>query len=307
MIYVGNAPCSWGNLEFQGLDEQSLDFRQLLDEISESGYAGTELGDWGFLPIEPKILHTELATRNLTMTGAFVPVDFSDSNCHAEGKARALRTAALLRNVASETTPPFVVLADDNGTHPARTKTAGRITPDLALPKSKLEVFADGVNAITQAVTSQFGLRCVFHHHCAGFIETPQEIADLMQLTDPNLVGLVFDTGHYVFGAGNTLENTLMDGVIRFADRIWYVHIKDCNLAIANEASSREWGYFESVKNGVFCELGHGVVPFEILIGWLRTISYNGFVTVEQDVLPGMGSPMQSARRNREFLAGLGL
>ena len=307
MIYVGNAPCSWGNLEFQGLDGHLIGFRQLLDELSESGYAGTELGDWGFLPIEPKTLHTELATRNLTMTGAFVPVAFSDSNCHADGKARALRTAALLRNVASETTPPFVVLADDNGTHPARTKTAGRITPDLALPKSKLEVFADGVNAITQAVTSQFGLRCVFHHHCAGFIETPQEIADLMQLTDPNLVGLVFDTGHYVFGAGNTLENTLMDGVIRFADRIWYVHIKDCNLAIANEASSREWGYFESVKNGVFCELGHGVVPFEILIGWLRTISYNGFVTVEQDVLPGMGSPMQSARRNREFLAGLGL
>lgn len=74
MIYVGNAPCSWGNLEFQGLDGHLIGFRQLLDELSESGYAGTELGDWGFLPIEPKILHTELATRNLTMTGAFVPI-----------------------------------------------------------------------------------------------------------------------------------------------------------------------------------------------------------------------------------------
>lgn len=307
MIYVGNAPCSWGNLEFQGLDGHPIEFRQLLDELSESGYAGTELGDWGFLPIEPKILHTELVTRNLTMTGAFVPVAFSDSNCHAEGKARALRTATLLRNVATEKVPPFVVLADDNGTHPVRTKTAGRITPDLALSKSKLEVFADGVNAIAQAVTSQTGLRCAFHHHCAGFIETPQEIEDLMALTDPTLVGLVFDTGHYVFGAGNTTENTVMDGVIRFAERIWYVHIKDCNLAIANEASSREWGYFDSVKHGVFCELGNGVVPFEKLINWLRTISYNGFVTVEQDVLPGMGSPMQSARRNRDFLTGLGL
>ncbi len=98
-----------------------------------------------------------------------------------------------------------------------------------------------------------------------------------------------------------------MDGVIRFADRIWYVHVKDCDLAIADEASSREWGYFDSVKNGVFCELGHGVVPFENLINWLRTMSYNGFVTVEQDVLPGMGSPKQSARRNRDFLMELGL
>jgi inosose dehydratase len=28
---------------------------------------------------------------------------------------------------------------------------------------------------------------------------------------------------------------------------------------------------------------------------------------VEQDVLPGMGSPKQSAQRNREFLKSIGL
>jgi inosose dehydratase len=35
--------------------------------------------------------------------------------------------------------------------------------------------------------------------------------------------------------------------------------------------------------------------------------SYNGWIVIEQDVLPGMGSPKDSARRNREYLKSLGL
>jgi inosose dehydratase len=40
---------------------------------------------------------------------------------------------------------------------------------------------------------------------------------------------------------------------------------------------------------------------------WLRHRNYHGFVTVEQDVLPGMGTPMESARRNREYLTSIGV
>lgn len=34
----------------------------------------------------------------------------------------------------------------------------------------------------------------------------------------------------------------------------------------------------------------------------LEKLGYDGWVTVEQDVLPGMGEPKESARRNREYL-----
>jgi inosose dehydratase len=39
----------------------------------------------------------------------------------------------------------------------------------------------------------------------------------------------------------------------------------------------------------------------------LDRIGYNGWIVVEQDVLPGMGSPAESAARNRTFLRELGL
>ena len=37
------------------------------------------------------------------------------------------------------------------------------------------ETFAKGANRIAQAVREETGLRTVFHHHCAGYIETPDE------------------------------------------------------------------------------------------------------------------------------------
>jgi inosose dehydratase len=39
----------------------------------------------------------------------------------------------------------------------------------------------------------------VFHHHCAGYVETPVEVDKLMEMIDPSLVGLVLDMGHFMF------------------------------------------------------------------------------------------------------------
>ncbi len=113
---------------------------------------------------------------------------------------------------------------------------------------------------MAQAVRDETGLRTVFHHHCAGYVETPDEIARLMDLTDPDLLGLVFDTGHYAFGAGGCAGRGRW--AERFADRIRYIHFKDCHPEVAARARGEGWDYFQSVGNGVFCELGQGCVDF---------------------------------------------
>ena len=51
-IKIANAPCSWGVLEFE-LEGEAMGYQQVLDEIAATGYAGTELGDWGFMPTDP--------------------------------------------------------------------------------------------------------------------------------------------------------------------------------------------------------------------------------------------------------------
>jgi inosose dehydratase len=309
-LRVGNAPCSWGTLEFEGMKSKPIGYAQMLDELRETGYEGSELGDWGFMPTDPARLEQEFRRRDLALLGAFVPVRLKDPFQHEPGEDRALRVAELLaathQRLGSDTAP-FLVLADENGTEPERTWHAGRITAGMGLKDSEWDAFAAGAQRIAAAVRKATGLRTVFHHHCAGYIETPDEIEILLSRTDPDLVGLVFDTGHLAFGSGISDGAAVLQALDRFADRIWYVHLKDCHPEIADRARREGWDYFASVRNGVFCELGKGCVDFRAVLDWLRRREYQGWLLVEQDVLPGLGSPKESARRNREHLRSLGV
>ncbi|WKZ45999.1 MAG: TIM barrel protein [Anaerolineales bacterium] len=299
MIKVANAPCSWGVLEFD-LEGEAVGYAQVLDEIAATGYAGTELGDWGFMPTDPKQLRQEIHSRGLTLLGAFVPVMLKDRNAHVPGIETAVRTARLMAEAEGDT--PFIVLADDNGKVPSRTQNAGRVTSEMGLSDSEWKVFAEGAEKVAEAVKKETGLRTVFHHHCAGYVERPIEVDVLMKSTDPSLLGLCFDTGHYRFGGGDPLS-----GLHTYKDRIWHVHFKDCHPQIAAQSRAEKWDYFTSVRNGIFCELGKGEIDFPRIAAELEKIGYNGWVVVEQDVLPGMGKPKESAQRNRDYLASIGL
>jgi inosose dehydratase len=298
---VGNAPCSWGTLEFEGTGGQSIAFGRMLDELAETGYTATELGDWGYMPTDPLALGGELSRRGLVMVGAFVPVALKESSALGSGIDNALKIARLLAAVA--TTPlPYLVLADNNGTVPARTQRAGRITAGDGLSPGEWKAFASGAETLARAVRDETGLKTVFHHHCAGYIETDWEIARLLESTDPNLVGLVFDTGHYTYGSGGADAVAALD---KFRERVWYVHLKDCHPAVAAKARAEQWDYFEALRHGIFCELGKGSVDFPRLLQHLALSKYEGYMLVEQDILPGMGSPKDSARRNRDYLSSI--
>ena len=299
MIRVANAPCSWGVLEFDR-GAVTAPFGQVLDEIRASGYAGTELGDWGFMPTDPARLRRELGDRDLRLIGAFVPVALANVGVHADGVEIAVRTARLMRDAGAG--DAFIVLADDNGSVPEREQHAGRISARHGLDDNAWRTFAAGAQRIAQAVRDETGLRTVFHPHCGGYVETPLEIDELMSRTDPSLVGLVLDTGHVVYGGGDPL--TVLQ---RHADRVWHVHFKDCDPAVAARARSRDLGYLAAVREQLFCELGAGEVDFAALLAALREMRYHGWIVTEQDVFPGLGSPLQSAARNRAYLASLGI
>ncbi|HZP05575.1 MAG TPA: TIM barrel protein [Terracidiphilus sp.] len=302
-LLIGNAPCSWGTLEHQDTSKQ-VPFDRMLDELVETGYTGTELGDWGYMPTNPDALKAELEKRNhLVMLGAFVPVALKNPAAHAEGVAVAVKTAKLIAAVAT-TQSPYLVLSDDNGTDPQRTHLAGRVPPSAGLSKEEWKIFAGGADHVARAVYDETGLRTVFHHHCAGYVETPDEIATLLDLTNPERLGLVFDTGHYLHGTGRE-DADLVAALDRYADRIWYIHLKDIEPSIARRSREEEWDYFTGMRHGVYCELGKGAVDFPALLRWLAKRDYKGYALVEQDVLPGMGTPKESAQRNRDYIRSI--
>jgi inosose dehydratase len=298
MIKVANAPCSWGVIE--NVEGERYDYVRVLNELADTGYVGTELGDWGFMPTDPARLTQELKSRNLDLLASWVSVKLHDANEHAQSIADCVRTAKLLAAVGGKDN--FIVLGNDPYVDPVRTKNAGRIKPEHGMSEAQWKVFAEGANKVAQAVMDEAGLRTVIHHHIGTWIETPAETAKLLSMTNPDILGLVFDTGHWTFGGGDAVE-----GLKQHQDRIWHVHFKDCEPNVAAQSRVEEWDGVTSVGKGIFCELGKGEVNFPAVLQALRDMSYAGWIVVEQDVLPGMGSPKASAQRNRDYLKSIGL
>lgn len=298
MTRIANAPCSWGVIE--GIEGDRDGYRRVIDEMAATGYRGTELGDWGFMPTDPDELQSELDSRGLALIASWVSVNLDDATRHQQSADHAVRTGRQLARVGGPNA--LVVLGNDPYGDPLRTRVAGRVRPEHGMTEAQWRTFANGANHVARRVMDEAGIRTVFHQHIGTLVETMDEARRLMDTTDPSVLGLCLDTGHWTFGAGG--DPALAARELR--DRVWHVHFKDCDPTVMALSREHEWDGPTSVGHGVFCELGKGCVDFPGVLTALDEIGYDGWIVVEQDVLPGMGTPRESARRNREYLRSIG-
>jgi len=298
MIRIGNAPCSWGVIE--NVEGSRITWEVVLDEIAATGYEGTELGDWGFMPTDPSRLKEELAKRDLAMIGSWVSVYLHDPDKHQRSINDAVRTARLLAAVGGS--DPVIVLGNDPHTDFVRTANAGRVTPEMGLSGDQWKIFTDAANSVARAVHDEAGLRTVFHPHIATYVETPAEIAAFLDGTDPDLVGIAYDTAHIAYGGGDPIA-FLKENIAR----IRHVHFKGYSETAAAHCRANTIDGVAAVGEGVFCELNGSDIDFAEVLSVLTEKNYDGWIVVEQDVLPGTGTPKDNAQRNRDFLRGIGI
>ncbi|MFN2519435.1 MAG: TIM barrel protein [Candidatus Limnocylindria bacterium] len=270
---IGTAPITWGVAGTPGWGME-LPYDRVLDEMGELGYAGTELGPWGYLPTDPADLRRELEARRLELIGAFCPLALHDAERGRVERAHGLRTAGLLRDLGAST----LVLAAAGDA--ARERLAGRVPRDgsAGLDDAQWARFADAANEIARAA-ADMGVATAFHPHVATFVETPEEIDRLLALTDPHLVGLCLDTGHVTYGGGDAAAIARTH-----AARIRHVHAKDVRREVLERARADESDLPTAVSGGIFPPVGSGVVDFAAVIGALRDTGYEGWLVVEQDV-----------------------
>lgn len=290
-VRIATAPVSWGIMEVEGWARQKS-YGEVLDEMVQAGYEGTELGPYGFLPTDPATLKAELDRRNLSLLGAFVPLPLGHRKRHQEATRSAMEVARLLAAAGA----PYLVLADEM--NPMRMNIAGSAKPADGFDQNQWEDAASIVTAIAKE-GQQLGLRSVVHHHAGTFIETPAELQHLLDLTDPSLLGVCFDTGHYFYGGGDPV-----DFARTHSRRIWHLHLKDVRPAVLADVLRDRIPYLDAIRRGVFCELGEGAVDVPAVIHELENAGFNGWAVFEQDVdptIPGT-NPKASAARSREYL-----
>jgi inosose dehydratase len=278
-------------------------YTEVMDGIAASGFAGTELGDWGFMSDDPEALRGELGSRGLQMIGAFTPVRLSSGEAYDESEKTALRTARLLLSLCDEPSRgggPFVILAE--ASTPERMAAAGRIGPEHGMNQAQWKSLASGAERIAARVRDETGLPTVFHHHAGTPVETLEETARLLEITDPALIGLCYDSGHFAYAGADPLA-----ALRRFGERTWHVHFKDFRPEVAEQARRDRWDYHDAVKVGLFCELGGGGIDFPALLEELRAMDYRGWIVVEDEMPPGVCDPLVNAKHDRAYLGRLGL
>ena len=292
-IDIATAPVSWGVLM---KDTPNVPpYTQVLDGIKAAGYNGTELGPYGYLPFDIPKLRDQLLQRQLKLISAFTIVNFIDPHGLSDVYQEAITTAQVLSALDCS----WIVLSDALFVADHRSKRAGRIQPEDSLDANGWNTFASNVDAFAKMVWEEFGLKSVIHPHVGGYLETSTEIDAVLERTNPELVGLCFDMAHIAYGGGNPV-----DVLNKWRDRVWYLHIKDCNQNILQKVLREEGNYFDGVTAGVFPELGKGTVDFIAIRNILNEMNYQGWGTVEQDILPESNvDPLTSAKRNRAYLS----
>jgi inosose dehydratase len=298
-IRVASAPINWGIMEHVELPPD-YPYNRVLDEIKAAGYSGTELGPYGFLPADSAVLRNELAKRSLTLCSAFVDIELGNIDAHAAGLAFVTRSAKLI----SEAGARLLVLSDK--ITPDRNATSGRRSDANQISWSDAE-WSAAATAIREVIKSckAVGLRVAFHHHVGSHVETPEEIDRLFSLFPANELGLCLDTGHYVYGGGDTIAF-----LEKQVSRVWCVHLKDMYDQKAAEARQQRMNFHAAVRHGVFAPLGKGSIDFSRVIALLQRGNFDGWVVVEADVLPGgvgADAPLPNAISGREYLRQLGV
>jgi inosose dehydratase len=196
---------------------------------------------------------------------------------------------------------PFLVMADDQS--PERNAYSGRVY-DPGCPKLTAAQWKHigKIVADSEKVANEFGLDLVFHPHVATYVETPEECELFYDATSHTNVGLCLDTGHCVYGHGDSVTEAE-----KYKDKLRFVHIKDCNNAVLEKARANKWTFEEAIEHKVFTTIGDGNIDFPAFFRTLVKNGYSGWSVVEQDVKFGATEvpPKQSIAKSLQYLKGV--
>jgi inosose dehydratase len=295
-----SAPDSWGVLDYPGPSwEQS--YQKMLDEMVLAGYTGTELGPYGFLPTDPKVLEAELTARKLKLLGSFVPAVLSDPASTKVVVEHIRKVGGLLAALGS----PFLVLADAQSTE--RDLIAGRVPADGSKGWNAEQWKQVGrVVAEAAKVTEDFGLDLVFHPHISTYVETVEETAQFFDVTSATGIGLCLDTGHCAYAGGDAAKEAE-----KYRDILRFVHIKDVDERVLAEVRRTEMNFEQAIEANAFTIIGQGSIDFPEFLRVLEKNGYAGWMVVEQDVkfgatiLPPVESIAASLRYLQQVSNGL--
>ncbi|HEX4883892.1 MAG TPA: myo-inosose-2 dehydratase [Casimicrobiaceae bacterium] len=287
-VRIGINPISWSNDDLPSLGGE-IPLETALAEGRAIGYEGFELGNK--FPREPQALKAVLARHGLACVSGWYSGELARRSVDEEIAAVGPHLDLLARS--GSTVMVYGEVADS---------IQGRPQPLYQRPRffrdEQWRAYGERLTAFGRHLLKH-GVRLAYHHHMGAYVETPDDVDRLMQVTGDE-VGLLFDSGHMTFAGGDPVAM-----LEKHVARVCHVHCKDVRPFVVKLARNRNWSFLQAVINGAFTVPGDGVVDFESLLAILARHGYAGWLVVEAEQDPAVAPSYAYAEKGYRHLRGI--
>lgn len=158
--------------------------------------------------------------------------------------------------------------------------------PREGLREDDVRIFAAVLSQIGGEAL-ELGVKLSLHHHYGQPVMLPRDIQVFFEAVTPGTVGLTLDTAH-MWKSG---QDDVGSVVVRFADVLDNVHLKDCRDDAPGERHPDG-----SRVAAQFMPLGQGEMDFGSIFGALSRTAYSGWLCVDEESGAGVAESLQASR-----------
>lgn len=285
-VNLAIAPIAWTNDDMPDLGAENT-FEQCISEMALAGFTGSEIGNK--YPKDAEILKHKLEVRGMRICNAW----FS-SLLLSEGYEATIEAFIKHRDFLYALGAKVIGASEQGNSIQGKDLSIFGAKP--VYTDEEWALIAKGFNEMGR-LAKEKGMYFTVHHHMGTGVQTEEEIDKLMELTDPELVYLLFDTGHLSFSGEDVV------GVLKkYVNRVKHVHLKSIRQSVIDEAKVKGYSFLDCVRAGSFTVPGDGDFDFTPVFDILDEAGYEGWVVVEAEQDPAIANPYEYAVLARNYI-----
>lgn len=286
-VKLGIAPIAWTNDDMPELGSENT-FEQCVSEMALAGFTGSEVGNK--YPRDTKVLKKALELRGMEIASAWFSA-FLTTKPLQETIDAFIQHRDFLHEMGAK-----VIVISEQGHSIQGMMDTPIFDKKPMFTDEEWSKLAEGLNKLGE-LAQEKDMKVVYHHHMGTGVQTTEEIDKLMEMTNPNLVYLLFDTGHLVFSGEEHLAV-----LKKYVNRIKHVHLKDIRAEVVEEVKEKKMSFLQAVKAGAFTVPGDGSIDFEPVFKVLAENNYEGYLLVEAEQDPAKANPLEYAIKARKYI-----
>ena len=286
-VKLGIAPIAWTNDDMPDLGAENT-FEQCISEMALAGFTGCEVGNK--YPKDTAVLKKALELRGMQICNAWFS-SFLLTKPYEEVEAEFIKHISFLKEMGAK----VVGISEQSYSIQGTDKPV--FEAKYVMNDDEWKLFCDGLNKLGK-VAKGMGIALTLHHHMGTVVQTEAEIDRMMENTDPELFGLLFDSGHLAY-CGEDYMSVLK----KYAKRIKHVHLKDIRPDKVKKVKDEHLSFLQGVRLGTFTVPGDGAIDFAPIFDVLAETGYEGYVLVEAEQDPAIANPFEYALKARKYIA----